>query len=489
MNKSVGLLLVLVLLLASSITTTPLPVKAEPKTIVVPDDYPTIKKAVEEANTGDTVFVRKGTYNVDEPNQIIIDKPLSLIGEDVSSTIVNQIPLPYGYGGITITVAASDVTISGLTITNSGLAIQLRNWAAVQENGSYISNVRIIGNKILNSEEGIWVETGNNVVLKNNEISGSYNFAIHVYPQGRNVLISENNIIGNGLAKFSGGGVYLWGATNTTIAYNSFSANLYSMDLYFCGPTYIYGNNITDNQYGILFNEACHNATVTGNNIVGNDVGVYLPLFPIGGISVEPGSMFYRNNLVNNSEQARVEKPANATYGSEIVAWDNGKQGNYWSDYLTKYPNASEMPTSGIGDTPFVIDENNIDRYPLIERVLGNIDFTAPTILVLSPENRTYDTSRVQLDFTVSEVVSEIRYSLDGEENITIVGNMTLTGLANGDHNLTIYASDEEGNVGASESMHFSVNVPFPAALAIASVIIVAVACIGLMIYFKKRKR
>ncbi len=47
-------------------------------------------------------------------------------------------------------------------------------------------------------------------------------------------------------------------------------------------------------------------------------------------------------------------------------SWDNGSLGNYWSDYLTKYPNASEVGNTGIGNTPYVIDENNIDNYPLM---------------------------------------------------------------------------------------------------------------------------
>jgi hypothetical protein len=54
---------------------------------------------------------------------------------------------------------------------------------------------------------------------------------------------------------------------------------------------------------------------------------------------------------------------------------------------------------------------------------------------------------------------------------------------------LTVYAKDEAGNVGASETILFTVNVPFPTTLVIASVSTVAVVGIGLLVYFKKRKR
>jgi hypothetical protein len=47
--------------------------------------------------------------------------------------------------------------------------------------------------------------------------------------------------------------------------------------------------------------------------------------------------------------------------------WDNGIIGNYWSDYTTRYPNATEIADSGIGDTPFQLSANNTDRYPIME--------------------------------------------------------------------------------------------------------------------------
>jgi len=87
---------------------------------------------------------------------------------------------------------------------------------------------------------------------------------------------------------------------------------------------------------------------------------------------------------------------------------------------------------------------------------------TPPEVSILSPLNKTYDSSAVQLNFTVSKEPSLIEYSLDGQENSTFYGNTTLTGLANGDHNVTVYAIDEFGNTGASETVYFNVDVPEP---------------------------
>ena len=50
--------------------------------------------------------------------------------------------------------------------------------------------------------------------------------------------------------------------------------------------------------------------------------------------------------------------------------WDNGEDGNYWSDYEERYPDAKELDGSGVWDTPYVIDENNQDNYPLMNPVV-----------------------------------------------------------------------------------------------------------------------
>jgi hypothetical protein len=79
-------------------------------------------------------------------------------------------------------------------------------------------------------------------------------------------------------------------------------------------------------------------------------------------------------------------------------------------------------------------------------------------------------------------------YSLDGQDNVTIAGNTTLSGLPNGNHNVTVYATDKAGNV-ASETISFSVEAPFPVVpVAAASVATIAVVGAGLLVYFKKRR-
>jgi len=113
-----------------------------------------------------------------------------------------------------------------------------------------------------------------------------------------------------------------------------------------------------------------------------------------------------------------------------------------------------------------------------------------PEVKVVSPlMDQTCDVSNVSLAFTVNKTVSWVGYSLDGQDNVTMTGNTTITGLTSGLHNITVYAKDEFENTGTSETISFTVaEEPFPVApVAAASVAAVAVAGVGLLLYFKKR--
>jgi hypothetical protein len=120
-----------------------------------------------------------------------------------------------------------------------------------------------------------------------------------------------------------------------------------------------------------------------------------------------------------------------------------------------------------------------------------------PQISVLSPQAVNYTVSDIPLNFTVDNPVSQLLYSLDGNESLAIAGNTTLTGLTNGNHNVTVYANDTYGGIGKSETVNFTVAVPelsptekesFPTTLATVSIVVVAVSGAGLLVYFKKRK-
>jgi hypothetical protein len=103
-----------------------------------------------------------------------------------------------------------------------------------------------------------------------------------------------------------------------------------------------------------------------------------------------------------------------------------------------------------------------------------------------------YEVPEVPLNFTVNELASRISYVLDGQENVTIAGNTTLTNLTYGEHNVTVYATDNAGNIGASETITFTIAEPepepFSTTMVIAPMASITVVGVGLLVYFKKRK-
>jgi hypothetical protein len=123
------------------------------------------------------------------------------------------------------------------------------------------------------------------------------------------------------------------------------------------------------------------------------------------------------------------------------------------------------------------------------------LDKNPPAITNLSLQNRTYNSTDIPLNFNVNETTSRISYSLDNCANVTMDGNMTLTGLLEGSHTLAVYANDTSGNVGMSQTIFFTVKketmrkiepnptLPF----VVAFIVIVAVFIVGILVYFKKR--
>ena len=119
------------------------------------------------------------------------------------------------------------------------------------------------------------------------------------------------------------------------------------------------------------------------------------------------------------------------------------------------------------------------------------VDTTPPSVSILSPENKTYDATNVSLSFTIDESVSWIGYSLDGQDNMTIAENTTLSDLSDGSHNIIIYAKDTVGNTGLSETVYFTIETekeePFPTWIIPAIVIILA--ALGTAVYLLKFRK
>jgi parallel beta-helix repeat protein len=130
---------------------------------------------------------------------------------------------------------------------------------------------------------------------------------------------------------------------------NLTSSQEYAIDLHYSSNNSILNNNVAHNQWGILL-FASSNNTWSGNNIIANVEGIRL--------DYSSANRIFHNNFIKNRWQANDDWKSTGT-------WDNGVEGNYWSDY-----NGTDSNQDGIGDTPYTIiqtiDENNTDHYPLM---------------------------------------------------------------------------------------------------------------------------
>jgi Uncharacterized protein conserved in bacteria len=120
--------------------------------------------------------------------------------------------------------------------------------------------------------------------------------------------------------------------------------------------------------------------------------------------------------------------------------------------------------------------------------------FAPPLPCITTPENASYSQSSIPLTFNLSRPVNWTSYSLDGHDNVTFTGNVTLGNLPNGAHNITVYAGDDNG-IGASQTVNFTVAVNFSVAapplpsllIIIAAPIAIAAIILAMIIYrFKK---
>ena len=120
------------------------------------------------------------------------------------------------------------------------------------------------------------------------------------------------------------------------------------------------------------------------------------------------------------------------------------------------------------------------------------VDTTPPNVTINSPLNLAYQpTDTIALNCTVNEPTNQLTYCLDEKANMTMTENMTLTDLPIGQHNITVYAADEAGNIGASKMTYFSIAMPeqepFPTTLVVAILATVSFMGVCLLVYLKRK--
>jgi parallel beta-helix repeat protein len=230
---------------------------------------------------------------------------------------VNQhnrvVPTDAGY---LAAVNSSGIAVENLTLSDNEQGVLF----------AYTVNSTVLGVEVSNCKHGILLASSSNCevvscISTNNSWSGI------------TMRYSESSSLRSNHVMNSDMGAILVNCMHNEITNNSFAGNKNGISLY-------------DSQ----------NNTISGNNITTNS---------LRGVSFQTSSWnsFYHNNFVDNKNQVSAENSMNF--------WDNDypSGGNYWSDYnstdLYSGSFQNEYGSDGIGDTGYVLDGQNRDRYPL----------------------------------------------------------------------------------------------------------------------------
>jgi parallel beta-helix repeat protein len=252
------------------------------------------------------------------------DRNFGVFGETVddfiqdidSSNTVNGKPIYYWINrtaevvpqdaGFAAIVNSSDVKVEGLNMSSNIQDVLV----------AFSVNVTVSDNQFNNSVYGVSL------------VGGAFNKIVHNSCHGNDYGVglrysSDNSLAENAFSNNSEGVLLIYSSDNNLIASNEFEENRVGIDLTSADSNCILQNNFAKSQYGIWID-------LSNNNTV------------------------YHNNFNNNTQQVYV-------YSQSSNSWDNTCEGNYWSDY-----NGTVFDKYGIGDSPYIIDANNTDRYPLM---------------------------------------------------------------------------------------------------------------------------
>jgi parallel beta-helix repeat protein len=236
--------------------------------------------------------------------------------------------------GFLALVNSTDIVIENLSLSNCFDALLL----------AFTNKSVITHNIIDNNEFGILALSSSNNIVSFNELLGGF-APLQFYQSCCNNTVTENKIEG-GL-----GGIGMQEQCDYNIVSNN-NVSGYEAGIWlysFCSHNLFTGNVIRNCSGEGLRLVQSQNNTFIKNTIMNTTRALRLE-------QVETcNNTFYHNNFENNTQSFLIL----GTIGSNI--WDTGIEGNYWSDYI-----GTDSNQDGIGDTPYIIDENNTDHYPLM---------------------------------------------------------------------------------------------------------------------------
>jgi len=370
--------------------------------------YPgeSIQQAINSAQPGDKIVVHAGTYY----ESLIVNKPLALVGEDTLTTIIDG-----NRTGNVVAITTSNISITGFTVQNSNNTV-----------GSSYAGIRVLGSTC---------NLSGNHVTRNR---------IGVF-----IISQESRISANIITK-NGQGLTLYDSSTVIVESNQFSGNTVGISLAFLSTNNIIRRNNVENSsaggHGIIISSNSFNNSIYDNNLEGNYHGMWLSASPnnwIVGNTITNNTLlgveladsfnntFFHNNFINNPKHIVIDE--------SVDTWNDNypSGGNFWSDYI-----GIDIDEDGFGDSAYLINANNQDKYPLITPKIWHHNFI-PIIWEGVIYQVALSSNSTIFEFLFNQPQMYVSFNLTGQVNTAGFCNVTIPKNFLSDNPWTITVDNE----------------------------------------------
>ena len=214
-----------------------------------------IQGLIDNASEGDTIYIPSGTYY----ENIVINKSISLIGEDKNTTIIDG----NGFEN-TVYITDNHINISEFTIRNSNDSYDYAGIRVTHK--EFGGNENTIKNNILICNgNGIFI-TGHRNIVYNNIVTSNNVGGIYINSGDENAIFG-NNVTGNGI----NGIVIAWTSYNNITGNNIINNGYTGIRIENSENTMVYNNKISGNEHGISQGRSC-NSIISENYIIDSKI-------------------------------------------------------------------------------------------------------------------------------------------------------------------------------------------------------------------------
>jgi len=256
----------------------------------------TLQERIDAAAPNETICVEDGVH----AGPIIINKPLTLVGEPGSEIRGNET-------GKVVTIAADDVTLRGLRITGSGLRLSDDD-AAVFVTGN---RAKIENCAIADSLHGVYLKKVSGAQILNNRIQGKTTLAASTEPVEKGISQSVENCDTTLVANRRGNGIHQWNCEGNLIRGNEISDARDGIYFSFTNNSRVENNLIHNVRYGLHYMYSDGN-TFENNTFTENAAGAAI-MFSKD--TVVRGNRFVSNRgyrayglIFQSSDRSRLEQ-------------------------------------------------------------------------------------------------------------------------------------------------------------------------------------